>query len=345
MPAPSLFGITNSNKNFAKREAWGKNQFNSTLPASLVCWLGKKGLPLKYLKLVAGSIAHDFIDSTIFLGMPYNSPDLRFEFECIYMPYQQFVFDRLPRIDLVTMDGHGCLKGIEIKLTALPDETTYDLPENQYGCEIVVRPDTIVYLALSIVSITSQAYLKKILSPFNKIQDWTDAETVLPHIKKMKDSLVAIMKDHENEQSPLILQPIWKTKSKSQVFADNAFDVFIWSNFATTQLFLFDQQSEKRVSRYERTLVWLIKMLLDYASNGRFNHKQIIDNITFNTKNDKAFATSGNRTQPLMDSPELLSPRIPKTDIKHIILGGGHNMLSPERRLDATILSNLDLFR
>lgn len=345
MIAPSLFGITNSNRDFSKQETWGKNCFNSSFPVALVCWLGHKGLPLKYLKLHNGNIKHDFIDHSVFLGLPYNNPDLHFEFESIYIPYQKFVFDDLPRIDLIIMSGGNCLKGIEIKLTALPDETTYDLPENRYGCEIVVRPDTIVYLALSIITETSQSYLKKLLSPLNKITDWTDAENVLPYISAMKELLHKIMNDNEEKQSPLVMQPIWKTESKSNIFSNNAFDVFVWSNFATTLLFISTEQNENKITRHSRTLVWLIKMLLDYANNGRINHKQIIDQLSFNTKNDKAFATNGLKTQPLMNSPELLKPRIPKTDIKHIILGEGYKMLSPERRLDATILSNLDLFK
>ena len=63
------------------------------------------------------------------------------------------VLNNLPRIDLVTMNaktGH-CLKGIEIKLTALPDNSTCHLNSKEFGCEIVVRPDTIVYMALSII--------------------------------------------------------------------------------------------------------------------------------------------------------------------------------------------------
>jgi len=94
-----------------------------------------------------------------------------------------------------------------------------------------------------------------------------------------------------------------------------------------------------------RSLVWVMKMLLDYSHEGRFHHDEITGKLLFNTRNDKAFATSGNATRQLMKSPELLKPRIPKTDIKHIIIGEGYKMLSPERRLDSVILSNLDLFQ
>ena len=32
-----LFGLTNSNRDFGKADAWGKNQFNSSFPAALSC--------------------------------------------------------------------------------------------------------------------------------------------------------------------------------------------------------------------------------------------------------------------------------------------------------------------
>ena len=39
---PSLFGLKNSNRPFSKKEAWGKNQFNASFPASLCCYLDSK---------------------------------------------------------------------------------------------------------------------------------------------------------------------------------------------------------------------------------------------------------------------------------------------------------------
>jgi len=45
-----------------------------------------------------------------------------------------------------------------------------------------------------------------------------------------------------------------------------------------------------------------------------------------------------------MDSEALKQPRIRKNEIKSIILGGGQNLLSPERRLDAIIFNSPDLF-
>ena len=56
------------------------------------------------------------------------------------------------------------------------------------------------------------------------------------------------------------------------------------------------------------------------------------------TRNDKAFASVGNVTNPYMSCDRLTLPRIRKDEIKNIILGGGQNLLSPERRFDVIIL-------
>jgi hypothetical protein len=85
-------------------------------------------------------------------------------------------------------------------------------------------------------------------------------------------------------------------------------------------------------------------MLYDFAKKGKINHKTVIDSLTYDTRNDKAFAVGGTVTRGYLKSPELLKPRIKKTEVKNIILGGGEKMLSPERRFDAAVLGTPGLF-
>lgn len=60
--------------------------------------------------------------------------------------------------------------------------------------------------------------------------------------------------------------------------------------------------------------------------------------------NDKAFAVSGAISLPFMRCDELAHPRIGKNEIKNIILGGGQNLLSPERRFDAVLVNSPEIF-
>ena len=85
-------------------------------------------------------------------------------------------------------------------------------------------------------------------------------------------------------------------------------------------------------------------MLYDFSRDGQVNHARIIDSLSYNTKNDKAFALSGRVTRAFMQSEILSKPRITRDEIKNIILNGGQNLLSPERRFDAIIFNSPDLF-
>jgi len=351
---PGLFGVTHSNRDFTQADTWGKNQFNSSFPAGLTNFLASKNLDNVYICLDKDlKVSHQKISAEELYGIDPNSDDLFFSFESPFTPYQQLVIGSLPRVDLVTqLRSNGqCLKPIEVKLTALPDNSTCHLSEEYYGCEIVIRPDTIVYLACSIAVNfkDKQKELSQLIgSKFDSITDWTDGSSVWTHITEMISTIDKIILSVLDKQYPILLQPIWKTNGKSPKLTDNCLDVFVWSNFAFTQLFLDVARGElsanNRITRQIRTIIWLFKMLYDFSKQGQIKHHKVIDELSYNTKNDKAFAVSGRITHRYMASEELTKPRIEKKDIRKIILGGGQNLLSPERRFDAIIFNSPELF-
>ncbi len=351
---PGLYGIKHSNRDFTQKNTWGKNNFNSSFPASLSAYLHSKNFKNVYLTLDKNlKVVHEKISTADFFGLDPNSDDLFYSFESAYTPYEQLLVGHLPRVDLVTQSKHNgrALKPIEIKLTALPDNTTCELNEDKYGTEIVIRPDTIVYLACSIAYNFKDRLteLKRHFPKnFAKIKDWSEGTSVWAYLPKMLEIIDKITLSILDKQEPILMQPVWKTQGKSPALCENCLDVFVWSNFAFTQLFLDvargELSSNNRITRQIRTIIWLFKMLYDFSQNGQFNHAKIIDELSYNTKNDKAFAVSGMVTYPYMTCEELKKPRITKEDIKNIILGGGQNLLSPERRFDAIIFNSPELF-
>lgn len=354
---PGLFGLKYSNRDFTQREAWGKNCFNSSLPASLCAYLHSKSLENVYLKLDSNlKVEHSTISTTNFYRVDPSSDNIFYAFETQFTPFQQYLIGTLPGVDLVIQerDAASCLQPIEIKLTALPDNTTCDFSEDLYGCEIVVRPDTIVYLACSIADIfrLNSSFIRSLIgNDFLDITDWTEPELVIPYIPRMIDIIDEIAIAALAYQKPFLMQPIWKTEGKSPKLSEFCLDVFVWSDLAFTRLFIDLSKQEinaigrvRSIARHTRTIVWLFKMLHDFSVNGSFNHKRIIDTLSYNTKNDKAFAVSGRVTHTYMSSEVLRQPRINKSEIKQIILGGGQNLLSPERRFDAIIYNSPDLF-
>lgn len=354
-PTPALFGLDNSNKDFSKRDSWGKNQFNNAFPIALCCFAHTKKVESVYLKLDGNmKIKKDKIPAKDIFGLLPLSQDLFFAFESDFTPYRTMVVNGLARIDLVTQnirnDQNLCVRPLEIKLTALPDNATANSSEDEYGSEIVVRPDTIVYLALSIAKVFSNARdeLRDRLEPIydRKGVNWSEFSEVKPLVKKMAVAIDELLKSRINNQTPFMVQPVWKTEGKTLHLHDNCFDIFTWSDFAFTRLFIDNvEEGKKGINRPMRTVVWLSRMLYDFAMEGKIDYRQILNSYNYDTKNDKAFSINGAGTNPYMACSELSSPRISKNEIKKIILGGGEKFLSPERRLDAAILATPELFK
>lgn len=352
----ALFSLKYSNRDFTQKKAWGKNCFNNSFPAALCSYLYNQNLDSVYIKLDSSlKIEHSSIATDDFYKVNPDSANIFYAFETQFTPYQRYLIGSLPRADLVTQERETgtCLQAIEIKLTALPDNSTCELvDESLYGCEIVVRPDTVAYLACSVAEyfICKRDLLGSlIVGDYEQIKDWTEPLEVLPHLPSMFESIKAIAIQMVEGQKPAIMQPIWKTLGKSPRLADYCLDVFVWSNLAFTKLILdsskLDMKSTQTltIGRHIRAVVWLFKMIYDFSVDSQFNYRKIV-NIAYNTKNDKAFSVSGRFTNPYMRSEILTRPRVRKSQIKEIILGGGQELLSPERRFDAIIFNSSDLF-
>ena len=351
---PALFGLnpSNTNKDFRQASAWGKNSFNNCFPIALLCYMQSQNIAPIYLTLgESWNIVSKKIDVNSIFGHPYDSEDIYFAFEYTYGQNQQFVKGTLPRIDLVVMDNSDSenpwLRALEIKLTALPDNSTCNLSENQYGCELVVRPNTIIHLTLEIVSqyAEHQDKLSRSLRPiFQSNFDWESEDSLLEKIPHIIQTIRTLLLAKIDNQIPFVIQPIWKTIGKSSRLHENCLDVFVWSTFAFAKLLLdtVEQGRSGEFSRAKRAVLWMVKMLSDFAIDGKID-PQIVS-VGFTRQTDKAFALSGKKTHPYMSCAELSRPRIKKAEIKNIILGQGEKLLSPERRFDAILVNSPELF-
>ena len=141
-----LFGIINSNRTAEMH--WGKNCFNSSFPASVACYMLANNIPAIYNRLVYKDSMLCVEASEISISEVFNCGSLSFDkldfnFESRFEPYQQYSFDIIDGIDLVVKNTNGdFLSPLEVKLTVLPDSTTYKKPERDWGCELVVRSAT-----------------------------------------------------------------------------------------------------------------------------------------------------------------------------------------------------------
>lgn len=289
---PRLFGINHSNRDYTLKETWGKNQFNSSFPASLACYLYSKNMKAVYYTTNSNmEILHSYIGIDRVFGINPLDNNIYFSFETQYTPYQKYITGNIPRNDLVILSNSQCLSSLEIKLVALPDNQTCDLSEDKFGSEIVVRPDTIIYLSCSfILALQEQREtIRDILGDVNaKIHDWSEPNQVLQYSYDIYTAIKRVVKHSYHNQIPIIMEPVWKTEGKSPRLANNCLDVFVWSNCGLLLLFMPKEtdfinnngnKSLLKIGRRTRTMIWLYKMLSDYADKGFFDGKKIIDEL------------------------------------------------------------------
>jgi hypothetical protein len=353
---PSLFGVKHSNRDFTKRDSWSKNNFNSSFPAALIAYMDSKNIPCVYLKLNdKGEVTKDYIKAKDLFHLSPLDENLYYAFESGYTPYQPLSIGTPPRVDLMLMTNSDSqiLAGYEVKLTTIPDESTFKLSESKWGCELVIRMPSIHFLACSLAEIYKgnheklRTYFGK--NGFGSVGSYTEAAQVNPQLGEIWQRMNRLIQDNLPAQKPAIIQPVWKTLGKSSTLADNCLDVFVWSDLAFTQLFMSEARSAPNdstiaVNRPTRALIQLFFMLNEVSMKGTFHHTEIFQKLTYTMKNDKAFSVPGRKTNLFMNCEELLKPRITKQEIKNIILGGGQQLLSPERRFDATLVNSPDLF-
>lgn len=88
---PGLFGQKYSSRDYRFEESWGKNQFNSSFPASLVAYMSSKDLsPVFICTNKNNEIVHKYIKPTVLFGIDPLSEDAYYDYEAGYYPFEQF---------------------------------------------------------------------------------------------------------------------------------------------------------------------------------------------------------------------------------------------------------------
>lgn len=212
----ALYGLTNSNRDFSSPYAWGKNQFNSSFPAALACYMRDQKIPSVFIQ-------HDQQSNTRLSDISFDdfwrttlpNEKLFFSFEYRFTPYAEMTVDDIQPIDL----------------------------------------DDII------------------------------------------EALDVFLNIYSKHERPFLMQPIWKTKGKSPILADNCLDIFVWSDFALCRLLLESGNShDEKISRPQRAALRLARFLYELSTKGKVYQKPIYDGMTFDTLNDKEFAVSGKKT-------------------------------------------------
>ena len=244
MPS-GLFGIEHSNRTVD--DHWGKNCFNSSFPTATACYMLANNIPAIYIRLdcIDGQlcvVADEIPIREVFRCGNKQPADLHFSFESVFEPYQQYSFDAIDGIDLVVKDTEGhFLSPLEVKLTVLPTDQTSKLPEEQWGCELVIRSATTSYCALGMFDSVADhsRHIREIFEEScSSIQMWDNDYEMTHKMPLLCQSINLFQKEYYQHQKPLLMQTVWKTQGKSPQLADQAFDIVIWSDYAFSRLFV-----------------------------------------------------------------------------------------------------------
>ncbi|OBY78611.1 HindVP family restriction endonuclease [Paenibacillus sp. KS1] len=336
---PALYGIENSNRK--SKDFFGKNQFNSAFPVSLACYMRDTGAKANYLflnddlKVESKEVPFDEIFNT---QLPTN--ELHFDFETKYLPYQELAYDDIRGIDLVIKHKEEFLRALEVKLTVLPDNATSKEDESKWGSEIVIRPASTSYCALGMVHSCQDVIgeVRELFEPVcHKIRNWSNHDEILNKKEDILNVLDEFQERYSFKQKPFLLQPIWKTEGVNPALSENAFDIFVWSDFALCRPFLDKSRAGAEITRYLRSSARLAKILYELSTRGKVNIEEIYTEMAFGLQTDKEFAMNGKMTREYMISPRRVKPAISKDVLTKIILNGGEKMLSPERRFDQSV--------
>jgi len=343
----------NSNRNFEDGYYWGKNQFNSSFPAALACYMRNKGYGAVYIQHAADqktTISELPFDQVF--GSDIGPDELYFSFEDSYSPFGRFVHDTLKPIDLVIKNASSGepIRPLEIKLTVIPDNSTAGKADDEFSAELVVRSPTMRYMAMSMAEACSGKLddVRDILSPVCcKVRHWEVSETMKAHRESIFEALEIFLESFRALERPLLMQPIWKTDGKSSSLADQCLDIFVWSDFALARLFM-DSAAQKggvdsKITRQQRAAFRLARFLYDLSSSNeqKVFQEPIYDGMNYGVLNDKEFSIPGRKTIQYLRCERLTTPIISKGEIKNIILGGGHKLLSPEMEYEPCFVESI----
>ena len=340
-----LFGIEHSNRRAS--DHWGKNCFNSSFPAATASYMMVNNIPAIYIKLDKIDGHLKVVASEVSIREVFNCgnrmpSDLFFAFESAFEPYQEYSFDPIDGIDMVIKDLDGnFLSPLEVKLTVLPDNTTYKKPEDQWGSEMVVRSATTSYCALGMCD-ALKADARQVREIFedacSSIQSWDNDFEMTHKIPLLCTGIDDFQRRYYYKQKPLLMQTLWKTQGKSPMLAEQAFDLVVWSDYAFSRLFIDGSyEPAPTMSRPMRATARLARCLWELSKSSKIRLVDIYRQMAFGNQTDKEFSIPGQKWKTYVSSPRTTIPILSKCAVRQIIEDGYIERLSPERRFDQTL--------
>lgn len=352
-----LYGLAHASHDFTEDRSWGKNIFTNAFPVAVAQYEAIE-MELDPILIRVASVQPGQV-ITIPCPTPWREiintepASARFEFETPFEPYRQYTSHRgLNNSDVIVADANGLhRRALEIKLTTVPDSASHEKPKDEQSSEIVARPLMVEQLAVSIAHSLGPggrdflfgAVQKHVNNP--QQARWTEASWMRANMS----SVLAVVEDVISRgiefQTAMVLNVIWRTVGRTAYLEDDCFETFVWTDMAFAALFhdsaaraatRWERGSASEITRPQRSLIWLVKMLWDYQSQGEVDAVDATA-LAYGLQTDKAGSFSGGVTRRFY-GPFLNEPRVPNNAVSEIINSDFRKFLAPERRLDAALV-------
>ena len=338
--APTFYGLENCN--LQPHEQWDRDNFPRMFSVALCNYLGDSGKGVNLVSFGSGaSIVRTEPVSAVY-GTGCRPSQLLFDLDSVYEPHLELA-SGVPESDLVIRgEGHVPIGRLDVLASVIPDASTRGLPPELSGPEVTLRTRDLKNLALSMAS-SLMCERERALDILDDIQpapvdweDWGMVSSINDDILRVLDRLESELSDR---QSPFMLQSVWRSEEDGPLLADDAMDVFVWTDFALSRLFLDStrRSSDGSPTRPLRCAVRLYRMLEEILSGGHPDLDLLMLETQYGIQGNRELMVNGKTTNRYMASDRLTRPCVGSDEMPMLASKGFESMIVPERRLDSSV--------
>ncbi len=333
---PSMYGIRTCNRPWDV--LWSREMFPKAFSVALLNYMRDAGIGVNLVGFDGSkcSVSSMGVDE-LYGNTDDPNTELEFGFDVQCPNLMDLALD-VPVSDLVVRDGSGrCLESYDMAVSVVPDSSTRGMPPDQMGPEVTVRSKTLMNCALSMAD-SLRTESNSVLDILGDVRtdSWEDVSNDLEDLMLSLDRLERTFADR---QMPFMIQSIWRSETEGPFMAEDAMDVFVWTDLALTRLFLDSDRRSRDGSptRPIRCAVRLYEILRGTASGEVLDLKDLFDRTSYDIPGTREFMVNGRTSVRYMGCPRLSSPAVGSSVIPNLASQGFEAMLEPERRFDTSV--------
>ncbi len=342
MEPPLLYGIRKTNRE--QSELCTKRNFPTSITVALANYMRDSGIPANLVTYKDRRIDISAISiEEVYQCNDVPNEELLFLFDAV-SPYTDYA-SGLRQSDLVVVSPSS-QRPLQIMSSVVPDASTIALNPSKTGPEMTLRTSDLEHCAISIArsfeddmeELESLTDLDGITPDWN---DWDEMSAIVPDII----TALNIIESECRRQKPILMQAIWRTEGQGIIMSESAMDLFVWSDFALTRLFLDGSVrfGLDKPSRPIRCILKMFRIIKEIAVYRTTDCSKIQEIMGYGISNAKELMVNGKLTNRVMACPRLEKPIIFRNELEKLVPRGFEDMVLPERKLDISMYYSICL--